>query len=382
TPATGIVLYTFDRRHSPITSGVVQRLLAIAAQGRGAHDDVFAKVGDSITAMPEFATCFASGAYDLAAHTALAPTLDYYLQGNAGGTSPYARTSQAAYGGWTAADLLAGSPAPVDAEVAAIAPRVALVLIGTNDNRYARPLSAFGTDLWTVVDRLIGDGVVPALSTMPPIHSDPTTDARVAVFDLVVRAIAQGRQVPLVDLYRELVPLPNEGIGGDGIHPSVAPDGPCDFQPADLQYGFDVRNLIELEQLDRVRAALAGTASDASAPSRVGSGRASDPVLASLPLADLADSRDGDPAFAFAACPPAGGARQIVYQLQLASPATIDAYAFTHAGDAAIHVLAGAPAESACIAGGQGEVTASLPAGTSYLVAGGTGEIVVAALAR
>jgi peptidoglycan/LPS O-acetylase OafA/YrhL len=379
-PVPAIALYTFDRRHSPITLAIAQHLQAIAAHNAASSQDVFAKVGDSITAMPAFATCFDGGFYALATHSALAPTVSYYLHGNAAGASPFARVSDAALGGWTAADLLAGSPAPVDRELAAIAPRVALVMIGTNDNRYGRTLSAYGIDLWTVVDRLIAAGAVPALSTIPPIFSDPTADARVAVFDLVVRAIAQGRQVPLVDLYREMVALPNEGIGADGMHPSVSPDGACDFSAADLQYGFDLRNLMELEQLERVREALSGQPCDLTAVGRVGSGRAGDPILARLPLADLADAQAGDPAYAFTACPPAStGSHQLVYAVALSSPATIDAYAFDRGGDVALHLLVGGSTASSCIAGGQGEVTAALPAGTSYLVASGDGEVVVVA---
>jgi hypothetical protein len=157
------------------------------------------------------------------------------------------------------------------------------------------------------------------------------------------------------------MPLPGQGIGSDGLHPTTSPDGACSLTDPDLAYGFDTRNLITLVQLDRVRSALAGTAPDATATVRAGSGGASDPIVASLPLADLADTHAGDPAIA--TCAPAG-AHQLVYALSLAQPATFDAYAFGHDGTAAtIQVVAG----SACTAG-TGSVTASVPAGTSYLL--------------
>src|SRR5439155_3423144 len=144
--------------------------------------------------------------------------------------------------------------------------------LGTNDNRYGRTVDAFGADLWTIVDTMIARGVVPIVTTPPPIHSDPTTDARSLLFGRVARAIAQGRQVPLVDLYRELVPLPNQGIGSDGLHPTIAPDGTCMLSAADLQYGFNVRNLITIDALGRARAAVGGNAADPTAPVRTGSG--------------------------------------------------------------------------------------------------------------
>jgi peptidoglycan/LPS O-acetylase OafA/YrhL len=366
-PLGGLAVYTFDRTQSPITPSIAQYLKAITAPGRA--DEVFAKVGDSITALPDFVTCFDGGHYDLGAHPELAEPLAYYLRGDAAGTSPFARTSEAATGGWTAADVLAG---PLDAELSAIAPRTAVILIGTNDNRYGRSLAAYGADLWTIVDRTIASGTIPLVSTLPPIHSDPTTDARVPLFGLVARAIAQGRQIPLVDFYREMLPLPGQGLASDGIHPSTSPDGACFL--GDLEYGFDVRNLITLEQLARVRTALAGNAPDASAPLRAGSGTASDPIRASLPLADLPDLRTGDAADSL--CLPMTG-HQVTYALT--GPATFDAYAFTRDGSEApldVRVAGG------CLTAGWGEVTAGVPPGTAYLVVGGDDEVVVIAAAR
>jgi hypothetical protein len=347
-------------------AAIAQHLRAITAPGRA--DDVFAKVGDSITALPDFATCFDGGHYDLGVHQELADTLAYYLRGDAAGSSPFARTSAAAMGGWTAADVLAG---PLDAELSAIAPRTAVILIGTNDNRYGRSLAAYGADLWAIVDRTIASGTIPLVSTLPPIHSDPTTDARVPLFGLVARAIAQGREIPLVDFDREMLPLPGQGLASDGLHPSTSPDGACFLSEA---YGFDVRNLITLEQLARVRVALAGTAPDDSAPLRAGSGTASDPIRASLPLADLSDLRAGDAADAL--CLPVTG-HQVMYALT--GPATFDAYAFARDGSEApldVRVAGG------CLTAGWGEVTAGVPPGTAYLVVGGDGEVVVIAAAR
>jgi peptidoglycan/LPS O-acetylase OafA/YrhL len=360
----GAVAYTFDRTQSPITPSVARGLQAIAAPARS--DDVFAKVGDSITALPAFATCFDAG-YDLGRYAELAATRAYYDAGNAAGATPFSRASDAATGGWTAADVLAG---PLDQELASITPRLAIILIGTNDDRYGRALAAYGADLWAIVDRTIATGAIPLLSTLPPLHSDPDSEARVPVFNLVVRAIAQGRQIPLVDFYREMLALPGQGIGSDGVHPTTSPDGACSLADADLAYGFDVRNLVTLQALDRARAALAGNAPDAFAPLR-------DRATSTLPLADLADTRTGESAMS--TCTPASG-HQIVYTLRLPAPATFDVYAFARDGTGATIQIVTA---GSCVAAGAGTVTASAPAGSSYLLVapgGGTdGELVVIA---
>jgi hypothetical protein len=367
-PPVGSVLYPLGRRHSPITAAVAARLAAIPDASSVAN--VFAKVGDSMTATTNFVACFDSG-YDLATHTDLTATRSYFAGGNAGGTSPYARTSLAATGGWETRDELVGAPDPLDRELSALSPRYAVVLLGTNDNRYGRSLDAFGQDLWTIVDDAVAHHSIPILSTIAPVNGDPSSDARVPLFNLVVRAIAQGRQVPLVDFHDELVGLPSRGIGSDGLHPTVSASGACDLTAPALQYGYNVRNLITLEALKRTRDAVAGQAADASAPVRTGSGTHADPVVTSLPIADLADTRSGDDAFdVYPTCDSSTHAgREIVYALQLPSAQTIDAYVIDRgAVDVDVHILNGSLSASACVAGGDTSATATVGPGPVYVV--------------
>ena len=368
---TAPVLYPLGHRHSPITPAVAARLQAIGHATSTAN--VFAKVGDSITAMPSFATCF-DHSYQLASHTSLEATRAYFGAGDAAGSSPYARTSLAATGGWQTSDELAGDPCPVDQEERVITPLYGVVLLGTNDNRYGRSPVAYGHDLWTIVDELIAKGTVPILSTIPPVNGDTSTDARVPLFNLIVRAIAQGRQVPLVDLHDALVPLPDRGIGSDGLHPTVSPSGACDLGDAALQYGFNVRNLITLEALDRTRAALAGSAPDATAMTRAGDGTHASPVAGTLPLVDLADTHRGDAGFAQYGCDAtARSGHEIVYKLNLAARTTIDAYLILHGTtDASIHVLTGSLATAACVSSGTSTLTTTVGPGPVYIVVDAT----------
>ena len=342
------------------------RLSTIVHPGSAAN--VFAKVGDSITAMSSFATCF-DHEYELATHATLEATRAYFAAGNAAGTSSYNRSSLAATGGWKTNDELAGTPCPLEQEETVIRPRYAVVLLGTNDNRYGRSPIDYGRDLWTIVDHLIADGTVPILSTIPPVNGDTSTDGRVPLFNAIVRAIAQGRQVPLVDLHDELTPLPNRGISNDGLHPTVASSGACDLGDSGLQYGFNVRNLLTLEALDRSRAALAGSPPDASGLTRNGAGTHARPFAATLPLVDLADTHDGDAGFAHYPCDATTRTgHEVVYKLHLAVRTTLDAYLIERgSADASLHVLAGALATTACVASGT-TVSATVAPGDVYVV--------------
>lgn len=364
----GVILYPENRTHSPLPPAIVARIQAIA--GAASRDaQVFAKIGDSMTAAPSFFYCY-DGSFDLDTHAQLATTLDYFQHGHAGTTTPFSRDSVAAVGGTTTADVLAGTPCSLDAEVDAVNSRYAMVLMGTNDVRYGRSVDSFGTDLWTIVDRLRSKGVIPVLSTMPTMQGDPEAAARIPLFNRVIRAIAQGRSIPLVDFSRELASLPNQGISSDGIHPSVAPQGGCVLTAQGLQYGYNRRNLISLEALERVRLAMAGTASDPGAQVRAGSGHLSDPFVGSLPLVDLADTRAGDALLSqYTGCgAPAENGHEMVYRLDLTATTTIDAYIVDRGStNVNVHVLAGTATGASCVAWGDSSVSTTVGPGPIYI---------------
>jgi hypothetical protein len=190
---------------------------------------------------------------------------------------------------------------------------------------------------------------------------DPGADARIPLFNSVARANAQGHATPFVDYHRDLLAIPNRGISGDGIHPSKSPTGACHLTQAALAYGYNVRNLITLEVLARVKAALDGIATDASAPARVGSGLANDPVIATLPLADLADTKQGD---ATDLCGTTSG-KAIVYQLSLATAQNLEVLVVDRGTiDVDIHVRAG----TTCLASGDNSVTATVGPGIVNII--------------
>jgi peptidoglycan/LPS O-acetylase OafA/YrhL len=367
-PPLGHVLYPEGAVVSPITSDIAAELARIAG-GAPTAERVFGKIGDSMTASPSFVTCF-DPAPALGSHADLAATLAYFRAGDAAGTTPYARTSLAAAGGWTTADVLAGAPSPLDRELSAIAPRYGLVLLGTNDLRFGRTVDAFGADLWTLVDRAIAAGTIPILSTMPAMHGDPDSNARIPLFNRVIRAIAQGRAVPLIDLHLALSTLADEGISEDGIHPTVSPAGACALTDDGLAYGYNQRNLRSLQTLDRARRACGGEAIDATAPRRVGSGTQADPFRGELPLIDLADTRAGASRFAsYPGCGVSAPGHEQIYRLDLAAATTIDAYVVDRDPvDVEVAILDGALAPTACVAGGDHTASASVGPGAVFIV--------------
>lgn len=327
-PAMGI--------HSPITAGLAAHLRRIAGRGLGLRDDVFMKVGASGSASRLLMSCFAASEVRLGEFERLRPTLSAFQAARAGDTTPLDRRSLAARNGMGAGWAISGRPAPVDAEIAAIQPRYAVVAYGANDMHLGRSfwvaLGPFGRNLLTLTDRLVSRGVIPILSTIAPRDDNPEADLWVPVYNAVIRAVAQARQVPLLDLHNGLLTLPGHGRANDKLHANVyAPHGvvqPCAFEEAALAYGYNLRNLVTLQALDRVRRAILPGATeephfDPAPPAMGGDGSPATPwEIAALPLSDARDlSRSRQLAYErYSGCGEgrAEGGPELIYRLRLA----------------------------------------------------------------
>lgn len=363
--------YPPGRTHSPVTPFVAENLRSVRSRGPELRDDVFAKVGDSITVSAAFMTCLADSPI-LDGRDSLQATIDHFRGGDAAGTTPFERVSAAAGVGWSTQQALQGTPSPLEQEVEAILPAQALVMFGTNDVGFV-PLEDYAQNLLDLTDALLDRGVVPTLSTIPARLDDPTVDARVPRFNLAVRAIAQARQIPLIDLHLALQPLPNQGLGGDGVHLSTAGSSACDFRAEGLQGGMNVRNLASLEALDRARRAISEAAApDAPGPALVGDGSPAAPfVIDTLPFLHVANTafsehRNLDVYSGCAASQDESGP-EYLYRLELATARDLWIRVLDRGDvDVDVHLLS-APSEAGCLERAHRELEVSLAAGTYYL---------------
>ena len=286
--------YPADWAHSPMTTSVLHAMDTILAES--ASNNVFMKAGDSITYSSSYLHCLADADVDLASHADLEETREHFLSGDADGSTPFDRWSHAVQGAKTASWAIAGTPSPLEEEIEAVAPSFAVVMFGTNDAGYygddtGQMLRWYGAKMLEMTDTLVTGGVVPVLMTIPP--KDGSTYApRTGVINGVVRGIAQGLQVPLVDYNRVMLGAPSWGLSGDGIHPS-ATGGGCDFTESGLEYGYNIRNLMTLDALDRSLRALDGAeeAFDAVQPRAAGAGSPEDPIqIDQFPFTRMSDT--------------------------------------------------------------------------------------------
>ncbi len=371
-PALGPVLYPAGQSLSPLTPDLVTHLRVVHALSTGS-DAVFAKVGDSHTETPSYLGCFAGSSADLGGLD-LAATVAHFKAGDAAGTTPYQRSSAAAVIGWSAFQVLAGSPSPLAQEVAAIHPAFATVLFGTNDIGYNR-IDRFGQNLATISDTLLAQGIIPILSTLPPRDDDAAADAQVPRYNAIARGVAQTRGIPLVDLHAELLRLAGHGLGGDNLHLETYSGGACKLTAVGLAHGNNTRNLITLQTLDRLRRTVVALedAPDADAPRLSGAGAPDDPfVVAALPFADRRDTASFG-VDAIASYPACGTqderGNEVYYRLEVATAGMFHAYAIDADADIDLHVLRDAPVAGGCLARGDSIVDVRLDPGTYYIVA-------------
>ncbi len=358
---------------------MVARLRQVAAIDPALQDDVFMKVGASTTVSASFFKCFAGDDYDLGSHTALASTLDFFLGGDADGGDPFSRSSLAAKVGVSARWALAEDPSPLESEYLALAPRYALVHYGTNDmglgTTYQSALFPFVENLWTIIDDLLAWGVVPSLATILRRLDRPAADLWVPTYNAVIAGLAQGRQIPLVDLWLAYETLDGYGLASDGLHSSAAPEGACHLTPSGLEYGYNTRNLHMLTLLSRLEAAvLDAEASDPPGPALDGLGTRDDPILIdALPFSDLRTTTTafGQDLDRYSGCSSTAdeSGPEVVYRLDIATPTRLRMTVHDRgATDIDLHLLDETASEAGCLARNHQIIEATLNPGTYHVV--------------
>lgn len=345
------VRYPRDRTHSPLPCVVAERLRALSAIDPSLREDTFMKVGDSISATHEFLHCFETEDVNLSAtgHGALEAVRQQFLVGRIDDKSPFTRQSLATRVGMTARWALDGSLPPVEQEKRAATPRYALVMFGTNDVQFGGPTAAadmkyefMARNMRELIDWHLERGIAPVLYSIPPYDGAYAAIRQVVPsYNAILRALAEHRLIPFVDYYREMVGLPNQGLRDDGVHPSADYVRLCNFDESGLQLGYNVRNLLTLQALDRLwsvtRAESPRRALDErGAPPLPGRGSAEDPfVIDGMPFGDMRQpSRGGFPASLSGACEAgAGDVRRVSYRvvLEQATPLRLVAIGFENA---------------------------------------------------
>ena len=273
--------------------------------GSTRYRNAFIKVGDSITESGSFLNDL--GCQDVTdpgtiagygSWSSLIPTTSYFSHLYPGGTpggfsawcgirNPFTRSSEVAMSGMLSSFALASTTAcnapdntTLKCEISQMNPTFALIMFGTNDvisqannSDLASLLNTYNSNMTQIVDICIAHGVIPILSTIPPLFSIPDPGGngvlpaavtRVDSYNQVVIDLASSRHIPLWNYHAALIDLGlsnHYGIDvGDGIHPNVYHgDEAAIFTSSPVNaliYGYNVRNLTALQVLQKMQQTL------------------------------------------------------------------------------------------------------------------------------
>ncbi len=235
-----------------LPTGVSQRVRLIYEMGllKGNDPHAFSKVGDCNSTMPYFLGDYDTpDAYDLGQYAGLQDTIDYF-------SGSFSRKSLATKDGLTSYAALSTLwvdwkdcetyETPLTCELRIQKPAYAILSFGTND---ANGNVDFEIAFRRVVDMIIGNGVVPILSTKAD-----NAEGDESINQAIVR-VAYEYELPLWNYWAAVQPLKDKGLRSPE-HLSVSPVGYTNFAGDNLAYGWSVRNLTALQTLDVVRRAL------------------------------------------------------------------------------------------------------------------------------
>lgn len=374
------IRYPAGRVHSPVTAYVADTWRSVAEVSSQPREDVFLKAGASSTVNTNTLFCFESDVTtDLGTHRELADALAYFRSGDAAGTSAFARVTLAAESGRSAAWVVDGEPSPLQQEWSAIAPRVALVHYGTNDMNlgatHGSAMVPFHEAMMTIVDDMLGRGTVPVLFGITRRGDSPAADLWVESYNAVIRGMAQSRQVPFIDLHAAIDPLPDHGLGSDGVHLLAFGDGACVLTDEGLQWGYNMRNLVALEGLDRAMAVLVDDVPslDGEAPLFTGEGTLDDPIQIDVfPFAHASDTTLA-PSSEIDVYPPCDDADEsgpeMRYRLELEAPTPLRILVLDGPEvDVDVHVLEAGGDGDTCLTRADRRIEGELPAGSWDIV--------------
>ncbi len=369
--------YPAGRAHSPITPYVADRMRDIAVLGPDKSEDVFMKVGASSTVSNNTLYCFAEDPIELGDHAHLQPTLDWFLGGDAAGSTPFDRDTEAAESGRHAGWAIAGNPSPVEIELDLVSPRLALVHFGANDMgwgaTYGDALVLFHSNMNLLVDMLYDEGIVPVLFGITRRADVSSAQRWVGIWNATIRGIAQARQIPFVDLYHAIDPLADNGLASDGLHLEAYSGGACVLTDEGLEHGYNQRNLLALEVLDRAAAVLVDDVEslDDPAPALLGTGVPTDPwQIEALPFADVRDTALDGESFVdvYSACSDSDeSGPEVWYRLEVRDTTRIRAAVLDMEGvDIDVHLVDESATGDGCIARGHHFIQTTLSPGTYH----------------
>ena len=232
-----------------ISDGVRENIREIFANGQtlGRNPNVFAILGDSLIATPQSLAKWDGDDYVLGDYENLQPTLDQF-SGSFGRYGVSVRVGLHSWSVfdplWADKDFCLANEDLLTCELRLNNPSIMIIFLGSNDAGFP---DGFDFNYRQIVEKLIGQGVVPILATKADRFEGPEN-----FNNEIIRKIAEDFKVPLLEFDRLADTLPGRGLSSDNVHLTYLE--PLDYtNPEIFALGYPVHNLASLMILDEVR---------------------------------------------------------------------------------------------------------------------------------
>jgi lysophospholipase L1-like esterase len=139
-------------------------------------------------------------------------------------------------------------------------PQVAIVMLGTNDAWQGRPANEFAGDMSRIIQRLLDNGTIPILSTIPPMVPAPELGDQ---YNGEMWRLAEHHQLPVIDFHGEIIARRPDGswngalLNEDDPHPTASRAGVTPRSaptPENLrESGYLLRGWLSVKKLAEVK---------------------------------------------------------------------------------------------------------------------------------
>lgn len=237
-----------------------------AGQVNGNHPNVFTTVGDSNTTNGDFLRPIglSNSPCDLGEYEYLRETIDYFsVPPTENDRNSFTRESIAADRGfstysaldpfWADSDLCLPNESPLVCEYRVTEPSISLIMLGQIDINYAgTSIASYRANMEEIITTSIEHGVIPVLSTIVFLPERDVYPLSLQ-YNMVILDLAEEYQIPLINLWLAVQPLPNVGIGPDRSHLRAEVGRFCSFDGAEQELGGTLRNLLNLQALHLIQ---------------------------------------------------------------------------------------------------------------------------------
>lgn len=237
-------------------------------QQLGNRADVFTMVGDSNTTNGDFMRPIGleRNYCEYGDYEELQETVAYFsaVEPREGQRNSFTNESAAAAKGfgtahlldpfWAEPSLCERNESPLMCEYRLTRPSVAIIMLGQIDINYGGPATPeqYRANMEQIIQQSIDQGVIPVLTTIVFLPERDVWPLSMRYNDVLLD-LAETYQIPLINLWRAVQPLPDYGIGPDRSHLKARVGDFCSFNGPEQELGGTLRNLLTLQMLDELR---------------------------------------------------------------------------------------------------------------------------------